>query len=305
MQIKGYELKGELKTTNSGFSKWGFAVKNGREYFIKEFIDPVYPVCTDLLDSDMIEHKKKICRDYETHSCLLYETINQCSDGNLVEIEEFFREGSHYYLVMEKVTGVSMTLIRKLPEEDRIRICKALLHCLKGLHHAGIVHADIKLDNVIFRKLPSGRITGKVIDFDNSFWEKQPPAPDEEILGDPVYMAPETFLMMEEEEGKLTAAIDVFALGLVFHQIFTGKLPEFDHEKYDYAFEAVLDGGELIYSREIPELWRNIIIAMTEKDVGKRMTLDDAEKIWKGKKAESSSGIISTMGNFFSSAGDL
>ena len=51
MQIKGYELRGELKTTNSGFSKWGFAAKNGREYFIKEFIDPVYPVCTEFLDN--------------------------------------------------------------------------------------------------------------------------------------------------------------------------------------------------------------------------------------------------------------
>ena len=39
MQIKGYEIKGELKTNNSGFSKWGFATKNGRDYFIKEFID--------------------------------------------------------------------------------------------------------------------------------------------------------------------------------------------------------------------------------------------------------------------------
>lgn len=305
MQINGYELKGELKTTNSGFSKWGFAVRNGKEYFIKEFIDPVYPVCTDVLDEAMIEHKKKICRDYEARSSLLYETINECSDGNLVDIEDFFREGSHYYLVMEKITGVSMTLVRKLPETDKIRICKALLHCLKGLHNAGIVHADIKLDNVIFRKLPSGKITGKVIDFDNSFWEAQPPAPDEEILGDPVYMAPETFLMMEEEEGTLTAAIDVFALGLVFHQIFTGQLPEFDHEEYDYAFEAVLDGGELIYSREIPPVWRDMIIAMTAKDAEKRITLSDAEKMWKETGDKAPSGVISTMGNFFSSAGDL
>ena len=38
MQIKGYEIKGELKTNNSGFSKWGFATKNGKDYFIKEFI---------------------------------------------------------------------------------------------------------------------------------------------------------------------------------------------------------------------------------------------------------------------------
>lgn len=96
-----------------------------------------------------------------------------------------------------------MTLIGRQSEQDKIRICKALLHCLKSLHHAGIVHADIKLDNVIFRKLPSGKITGKLIDFDNSFWESQPPAPDEEILGDPVYMAPETFLMRKKRKAGL------------------------------------------------------------------------------------------------------
>ena len=177
MQIKGYEIKGELKTNNSGFSKWGFATKNGRDYFIKEFIDPVYPIHTELLDQAMIDHKRKICKDYEDRSRCMYNAINNCSDGNLVEIEEFFRDGSHYYLVMEKITGVSMTLVKKLPEADKIRICKALLHCMEGLHHAGIVHADVKLDNVLFRKLPSGKITGKVIDFDNSFWEAQPPSP--------------------------------------------------------------------------------------------------------------------------------
>ena len=301
MQIKGYEIKGELKTNNSGFSKWGFATKNGRDYFIKEFIDPVYPIHTELLDQAMIDHKRKICKDYEDRSRCMYNAINNCSDGNLVEIEEFFRDGSHYYLVMEKITGVSMTLVKKLPEADKIRICKALLHCMEGLHHAGIVHADVKLDNVLFRKLPSGKITGKVIDFDNSFWEARPPSPEEEIMGDPVYMAPETFVMMEEEEGRLTRAIDVFALGIVFHQIFTGELPEFDHKKYDYAFEAVLDGGGLTYSRVIPELWRNMIIAMTEKNVKKRITLDEAERMWKGTVHKATS----TMGNFFSSAGDL
>lgn len=301
MQIKGYELRGELKTTNSGFSKWGFAAKNGREYFIKEFIDPVYPVCTEFLDPDMIRHKIKICEEYEARSLCMYNKINECSDGNLAEIEEFFREGSHYYLVMEKITGVSITLIGRQSEQDKIRICKALLHCLKSLHHAGIVHADIKLDNVIFRKLPSGKITGKLIDFDNSFWESQPPAPDEEILGDPVYMAPETFLMMEEEEGRLTSAIDVFALGLVFHQIFTGELPQFNHEEYDYAFEAVLSGEKLIYSREIPELWRNMIIAMTEGEVSRRITLDDAERMWKGQTTVSSNA----GSGLFAAAGDL
>ena len=106
---------------------------------------------------------------------------------------------------------------------------------------------------------------------------------------------------VEEEKGRLTRAIDVFALGLVFHQIFTGDLPEFDHEEYDYAFEAVLDDRELIFSREIPELWRNMIISMTEKNVEKRITLDEAERMWKGNGFK----VTSTMGSFFSSAGDL
>ncbi len=59
MQIKGYEIKGELKTNNSGFSKWGFATKNGRDYFIKEFIDPVYPIHTEASGSGNDRSQKK------------------------------------------------------------------------------------------------------------------------------------------------------------------------------------------------------------------------------------------------------
>ncbi len=315
MEIRGYQIRGELKTTNSGFSKWGFADKGGKTYFIKEFIDPVYPVCTDVLEPAMIERKKRICKEFEDRTALLYREINNCSDGNLVYIEDFFREGSHYYLTMEKVTAVSMSLIKRLPREDRIRVCKTLIHSIGRMHQRGIVHADIKLDNIMFRELPSGKITAKVIDFDNSFWESEPPDPEEEVHGDPVYMAPETFRMMETEEGALTRAIDVFALGLVFHQIFTGELPGFDRSAYDYPFESVLDGAGLSYSMEIPEEWRNMIIRMTEKDVDRRISLAEAEQLWRHSGQELRSTFGSTEGKtagsasgaeeFFTAAGDL
>ena len=316
MEINGYKVRGELKTNNSGFSKWGFAEKNGKLWFIKEFIDPVYPICTDVLDAEMIAHKKKICQDYEVRNNLLYRKINECSDGNLAHIEDFFRWESHYYLIMEKITAVSVNIVKKLPEEDKIRICKALIHSLEGLHRQGIVHADVKMDNVIFRTLNSGKITGKIIDFDNCVWEKQPPAPDEEIGGDQVYMAPETYVMMAEEEGRLDQKIDVFALGIVLHQIFTGEVPGFDRSKYDYAFEALLDGASLGYSKNgIPEDWRNLIMAMTRKDAKERISLSEAARFWR----HSGDGFISTMGkggngqvhremeggSFFSAAGDL
>ena len=169
-----------------------------------------------------------------------------------------------------------------IPIEDRVRICKALVHCLGRLHQRGIVHADIKLDNILFRRLPSGKVTGKLIDFDNCFWEMQPPQPDEEIHGDLVYMAPETFMMMQTETGTIDRAIDVFALGLVFHQIFTGRLPAFDARAYDYPFEAVLDGATLAVDAGIPDAWRDLIAQMLKTDPRERISLEIAEGILKG-----------------------
>jgi len=301
-EINGYILFNELKTTNSGFSKWGFAQKGGKHVFIKELIDPVYPVDDKLLDAEVLARKRAICQQFEDRSKLLYQAINDCSDGNLVYIEDFFRCGSHYYLVMEKVNAIGIDEVKRITEEDKLRVCKALVHCLGGLHRAGIVHADIKLDNILFRRLPSGKVTGKLIDFDNCFWEAQPPRPDEEVHGDLVYMAPETFMMMQTEEGTIGRPIDVFALGIVFHQIFTGRTPAFDAEKYDYPFEAALDGAELGVAEEIPGEWRQLIARMLKADPAERISLDAAESVLKGAANAAESAAVET---YLVPAGDL
>lgn len=302
-EINGYILFSELKTTNSGFSKWGFAQRNGSRFFIKELIDPIYPVCADLLDSGVVARKRAICQQFEDRSKLLYHVINECSDGNLVHIEDFFRCDSHYYLVMEKIDAIGIDEVMAIPIEDRVRICKALVHCLGRLHQRGIVHADIKLDNILFRRLPSGKVTGKLIDFDNCFWEMQPPRPDEEIHGDLVYMAPETFMMMQTETGTIDRAIDVFALGLVFHQIFTGRLPAFDARAYDYPFEAVLDGATLAVDAGIPDAWRDLIAQMLKTDPRERISLEIAEGILKG--GTTVAPPAAEINPFLAPAGDL
>ncbi len=42
--LNQYLLETEFQNQNAGFSRWAFAVKGGEKYFIKEFIDPVYPM---------------------------------------------------------------------------------------------------------------------------------------------------------------------------------------------------------------------------------------------------------------------
>ena len=156
--------------------------------------------------------------------------------------------------------------------------------------------------NTAERRLPSGAVTGKLIDFDNCFWEVQPPRPDEESHGDLVYMAPETFMMMQTEEGTIDRAIDVFALGVVFHQIFAGCLPGFD-ARYDYPFEAVLDGRRLAVAEAVPAQWRDLIARMLEGNRDRRVSLAEAEATLKRGEAAASSPVSGS--SFFEIPGDL
>lgn len=243
--INGYLLEEPLKTDNSGFSKWGFAKKDEKEYFIKEFLNPVYPTDVNLLGQELTQMKQEKCKAFVSQKCQLFRAVNEASDGNLVRIEHFFRYGSKYYLVMDKVEAVALDQVMHLTIEEKIRICMILAHAVDCLHRASLVHSDIKLDNVLFCQTGNGKIGVKVIDLDSCFWESRPPHREEDIIGDQIYMAPETFQLIVEEKGTLTRKIDVFALGILFHQILTGELPGYSKEVYHYPYEAVLERGEL------------------------------------------------------------
>ena len=262
-EINGYLLHEPLKTDNSGFSKWGFAWKNGREYFIKEFLSPVYPVDPELLGAELTEKKREVCRTYSERMRLLYQKINQCSDGNLVRVEHFFRWGSRFYIVTEKIDEVDFSTVQKQPLAQKFLLCMILAHALGKLHEGGLVHSDVKLSNILLCRTPAGTLGARIIDVDSCFLESDPPKGDDEIIGDQVYMAPETFRLMATEEGRLTHKIDTFALGLIFYQIFTGNLPHFDHTKYNYIYEALMDGQpidvRILASPEASELIRQML----------------------------------------------
>ena len=72
----GYIVAGTLKSDNAGFSKWGIAQKDGQEYFLKEFLSPVYPQNAEMYSASQAEKKRKYCERYEAQKMLLYKTIN-------------------------------------------------------------------------------------------------------------------------------------------------------------------------------------------------------------------------------------
>lgn len=242
--IGNYKLNKPLSNKNAGCSKWGYGKKNKKEYFLKEFLTPVYPEDTIELSQATIDKKKKICKDFEEKEKNLIYAINKSSDGNILRIHEFFRYGTKYYIATEKLEPISEEMIFNLSFDEKIRILKVLAHSMSELHKNGIIHGDIKLSNLMFVKSKSGRITVKIIDIDGCFFEDDIPF-CENLVIDPVYMSPEAFIYINMESGKVDTKTDVFAMGIIFHQILTGRMPDFDKTKYNYVYECILSGGEL------------------------------------------------------------
>lgn len=310
MEMLGsYELTGHLSSENAGYSLWGFGKKEGRDYFIKQFLSPKYPENDTVSSPERLKKKMKQCQKFEEQKLSIYQALNANTDGNAVRVTEFFRIGTKYYITMPKIVALPWTVddVVALPEREKRRLCSIIAHGISGIHRGHIIHADLKHDNVLYMRTGAGNVTAKIIDFDSSFLESDTPAPGENIIGDQVYFSPEACMSMMGYEAPLTCKMDIFALGVLFHQYFAGHLPEFDAEQFNCAGESVAAGVALKLSDDLPADVRQLLERMLQQDPAKRPA---AEMVFRGflaggapdsaaKPAQAVAG-----GNFFA-PGDL
>jgi serine/threonine protein kinase len=153
-------------------------------------------------------------------------TAAQLYHPNIAMIHSFEQDGDQLFIVMEFVDGQPLSALLKrgpLAEAEICRIGRGVADALAEAHAKGIVHRDIKPDNVI---VSGNRV--KVLDFGIA---KQvgAPAPDAKatfmtqqgmILGTIQYMSPEQAL------GKaVDARTDIFSLGVMLYEAAVGRLP--------------------------------------------------------------------------------
>ena len=152
--------------------------------------------------------------------------------------------------------------VLRLSIDEKIVLMKVLCHALSSLHKAGLIHGDIKLNNVLFYRTEQKTVSAKIIDIDSCFWKDNPPENSDELIGDFVYLSPDYFKFMTGRTSTVLEQIDIFSMGLVFHELLTGKLPDFDHEKYMYLYESALAGQKPVPDPSIPPQLRNFIQSM-------------------------------------------
>ena len=126
------------------------------------------------------------------------------------------------YLVMEWIDGENLeSTVRRgaLPAEDVARIGAAIADALHAIHRQGVIHFDVKPDNVIVR--PDGSVT--LIDFGLAHHARLPDLLAEEkryTAGSAPYVSPE-----QVEGSRTDPRSDLFALGVVLYEMATGELP--------------------------------------------------------------------------------
>lgn len=287
---KGDVFNGYVLTTDpqggGGHSEWAFAAKGGEQYFLKRFLQPTYPLPDGPGSEKTKEIKRHRCEDFERHQRGVARQLRPIAGdgGNLVITKEFFRERAFYYKVTAKVdvSRISVGDIAAMDRDSRLLIMITAAKSLDTLHKAGLVHGDVKPDNLLIKALGKERFAIKVIDFDNCFPVHNPPAADQ-LVGDPVFYSPELLLynLGKAPGDQLNEKSDVFALGLVFWQYLTGERPDLP-DGVTYPAEAVGKGTVLTLPRSVKDRpLIDLVHSMLARGSGERPSMTEVHNALK------------------------
>jgi len=277
--VNGYLILEDFKVVGAGLSKWTFAERAGRQFFIKEFLSPTYPDDAAPGSEKTKARKRARCATFEAHHRGMQQALAPLSayGGNLIVTLDFFRWGAKYYKVTEKVDAEDLgpAGVAALDPRWQLVLLKSVAHSLKILHDLRIVHGDLKPSNILVKRTELGYTT-KLIDFDSSYIAGNPPSA-EEIVGTINYYSPELLGYVQQagvQPTELGVASDVFALGLIYSEYLSGAVPPFDAPAYHEPAVAVRSGETLRVPRAglRPEL-ADLVDTMLLADPSQRPTI--------------------------------
>lgn len=149
-------------------------------------------------------------------------SIAMMSHPNIVTVHDVGSDGPTHYIVMEMIEGHDLKKIIKargaLPYRKALEYAIQICAGLGFAHRSQLVHADVKPQNILINR--DGII--KVTDFGiaQAYTDTMPPARADVVWGSPHYFAPE-----QARGEKPSPASDVYSIGIVMFEMFTGRLP--------------------------------------------------------------------------------
>lgn len=237
---------GSIKWRWTGNGEYVIATKGGKTYFVKRNAHARYPTRGEpkavydkyKAEADALQNKQEKLRT-------LMKGLDWVTDHIVVEEENFWDSEKMF-------TTVTPCIPDALPDtydytvlslDAFLKLATQAAEALGKLHAHGVIHGDLKGKNILVTH-KSGCYTPYIIDFDSSYPIDEIPE-WEGIGGSDGYQSPEIMLYGSDEDAAprdtITAATDIFSLGVVFHKWWTGSFPGVDLERGSVGAAVFLD----------------------------------------------------------------
>ncbi len=207
--------------------------------------------------------------------------VNQIKNDNIVDITDFIEEeGGENYYIMELLEGRSLrdVILQEgaLPVPRTLGIAVQVADALAAVHDAGVVHRDLKTENIFLIERGGQRDFVKLLDFGVAKLVEQPDGQslhktaEGAILGTPEYMSPE-----QASGGKVDYRTDIYAFGIILYEMLTGAKP-FTAKSFGELVIKHLTVKPVKPSKlkdralRLPRALENLILHCLEKDAQKR-----------------------------------
>jgi len=184
------------------------------------------------------------------------QALARLAHPHIVAVHDYGRAGELFYLVLEYVDGVNLRAVlqaRTLAPQQALAIVPQLCEALEFAHAHGVVHRDVKPENILLDRL--GRV--KIADFGLAklLGVDGPPGTltsSGQVLGTLRYMAPEQI----DRPLAVDHRADIYSLGVVFYEMLTGEIPmgRFAPPSHKVRIDVQLDQVVLRTLEREPEL---------------------------------------------------
>ena len=202
--------------------------------------------------------------------------LNRLKHPNIVELYEVYHEDSKIYLVMECETGGELfdRIEEKgsYTEKDASDLVKQVLSAVSYMHGQGIVHRDLKAENLLFHNTEEN---SKIMICDFGLSKMEVSGIMKTLCGTATYVAPE--VLAQKQYGK---SVDVWSIGVITYILLCGY-PPFYAENDPELFEQILEGKlefDSPYWDEISNDGKEFICQLMSVDADKRLSCEEALK---------------------------
>lgn len=196
-------------------------------------------------------------------------SMAQLSHPCLVNVYDTGEDGDHLFLIMELINGGTLRELLAergpMPPHAAAAVMRSMLTGLSVAHSAGMVHRDIKPDNILI----NGDHQVKLADFGLVRETSQNTATSDQIIGTVSYLSPE-----QVEGGDIGPESDVYSAGIVLYELLTGEIPFTGDTQVAQAFKRLNNDVPAPSTRidGVPPLFDALVAQATSRNPEERFT---------------------------------